>query len=444
MELDKRESTICIDYSSKSLVKFPEEILMCKNLRMLCLDNNELTTIPDIVFLSLNRLTWLDVRNNKLTSLSPKIGKCRYLETLLIQDNCIEKLPMELGLVENLKTLLLSGNPITYPSPQILELGICGIIQYLKGEYDTIGKNEKNLKVRKKRKSKSSKNVNTIEFASNISKKLKGPLKKRKTTISTRKRIVSQSAGVADESSGNKINPKESLMNECKLSELGTNDKPQNKDRGDSEPSPKIAPPTASASKKSLKNKKSKKILLKKPVTTVAKLVVPKRNSDRYLVRVNLKRSMLRAKERALKELWTNRLRILLERQASILQRRQTIEALKNWRSQVDKFHILNNKELTPPFDLDENYLKLPTRLEYQKASTTSFKQKPRTHSNNTRNPHKLQDFSTKIDDIIKSIKALDQLNNSTLITPAQEQKLLESEIKKVSAVTYPSNKIPQ
>lgn len=93
-------SSVCLDFSSKHLKHFPKPVLQCPNLRMLCLDGNMLETLPDELFTTLKRLTWLDVRHNRIQMISPKIGEGQCLETLLIQDNCIQQLPKELGKFE--------------------------------------------------------------------------------------------------------------------------------------------------------------------------------------------------------------------------------------------------------------------------------------------------------------------------------------------------------
>lgn len=63
---------------------------------MLYLENNSLSELPDNVFSFLPHLHWLDVRNNQLTSLPTSIKSHPSLETILLQGNKIEKLPLEL------------------------------------------------------------------------------------------------------------------------------------------------------------------------------------------------------------------------------------------------------------------------------------------------------------------------------------------------------------
>lgn len=63
---------------------------------MLYLENNNLSELPEELFVSLPHLQWLDVRNNQLTNLPASIRSHPSLESILLQGNKIEKLPLEL------------------------------------------------------------------------------------------------------------------------------------------------------------------------------------------------------------------------------------------------------------------------------------------------------------------------------------------------------------
>ena len=65
-------------------------------LQMLYLENNSLTSLPEELFSSLKLLQWLDVRNNKLTGLPKSIKYHASLETILLEGNLFEELPLEL------------------------------------------------------------------------------------------------------------------------------------------------------------------------------------------------------------------------------------------------------------------------------------------------------------------------------------------------------------
>lgn len=63
---------------------------------MLYVADNNLTILPAEVFTSLKYLEWLDIRNNQLSSLPKSIESHPCIETLLLQGNKIEELPLEL------------------------------------------------------------------------------------------------------------------------------------------------------------------------------------------------------------------------------------------------------------------------------------------------------------------------------------------------------------
>lgn len=64
---------------------------------MLYLEGNKLDEIPEELFTNLKSLQWLDVRNNQIKFLPLTIKGHLNLETILIQRNKLEKLPIELG-----------------------------------------------------------------------------------------------------------------------------------------------------------------------------------------------------------------------------------------------------------------------------------------------------------------------------------------------------------
>lgn len=68
------------------------------NFQYLYLEGNELTSLPDDFFDCLPRLTWLDLRRNKLLRLpSVYTGRHNHLRTLLLEGNKLRSLPLELG-----------------------------------------------------------------------------------------------------------------------------------------------------------------------------------------------------------------------------------------------------------------------------------------------------------------------------------------------------------
>lgn len=85
------------DYSNQQLKKVPENILGMCNLRMLYMEKNSIEYLPEDFFFRLPKLTWLDLRNNRLKSIPKSVSHSECLENFLLANNQIERLPTELG-----------------------------------------------------------------------------------------------------------------------------------------------------------------------------------------------------------------------------------------------------------------------------------------------------------------------------------------------------------
>ncbi|XP_043518965.1 E3 ubiquitin-protein ligase LRSAM1-like isoform X1 [Frieseomelitta varia] len=128
---------IFVDFSSMDLKQFPSEILNnFSQLRMLYLSNNNLVEIPGEVFNVLKYLEWLDVRNNQLSSLPASIKRHMCLQTILLQQNKVENLPLELCTLPNLKTLQVTQNPLVMPPKDIVASGCAAILTFLRIEWN--------------------------------------------------------------------------------------------------------------------------------------------------------------------------------------------------------------------------------------------------------------------------------------------------------------------
>ncbi|XP_037321740.1 leucine-rich repeat-containing protein 27-like [Pungitius pungitius] len=122
--------TLCL--SRTQLKHVAESILKNSRLKYLYLEGNQLSSMPDSMFISLPNLLWLDLRNNQITSLPAEIGSHRSLKTLLLEGNPISELPPELGNVITLKGLNLRNCPICFPPQHIVNEGLQSILQYLR------------------------------------------------------------------------------------------------------------------------------------------------------------------------------------------------------------------------------------------------------------------------------------------------------------------------
>ncbi|KAL3049888.1 hypothetical protein OYC64_012033 [Pagothenia borchgrevinki] len=93
---------------------------------------NQISSIPDSMFIRLPNLLWLDLRNNHIASFPAEIGLHRSLKTLLLEGNPISELPAEMGNVITLKGLNLRNCPITFPPQHIIDQGLQSILQHLR------------------------------------------------------------------------------------------------------------------------------------------------------------------------------------------------------------------------------------------------------------------------------------------------------------------------
>uniref|UniRef100_A0A6P7FP60 Leucine-rich repeat protein soc-2 homolog n=1 Tax=Diabrotica virgifera virgifera TaxID=50390 RepID=A0A6P7FP60_DIAVI len=127
---------IC-DHSKEKLVVVPQDVLDLTNLKMLFLEGNFITALPENLFRKLPKLMWLDLRNNLLESIPASIAFHEKLENLLLSNNNLHNLPNELGTIPNLKALQVSDNPLVYPSRPVIVSGTKTIINFLKAQYES-------------------------------------------------------------------------------------------------------------------------------------------------------------------------------------------------------------------------------------------------------------------------------------------------------------------
>ncbi|XP_020709277.2 uncharacterized protein LOC105688302 isoform X3 [Athalia rosae] len=127
---------VYLDLTAIGISEFPLDMLdQLSNLRMLYLENNNLLKLPNALFSTLKFLHWIDVRNNKLTDLPSNIAWHPCLETILLQGNEIEKLPLQLCLIPNLKRLQVTRNPLVFPPKNIVDRGSDAVLEYLRTEW---------------------------------------------------------------------------------------------------------------------------------------------------------------------------------------------------------------------------------------------------------------------------------------------------------------------
>ncbi|KAH3788467.1 hypothetical protein DPMN_166611 [Dreissena polymorpha] len=125
--------TNTLDLSNKGMRQFPSEILEMPQLEYLYIEGNELTAIPDELFDRLPNLKWLDLRRNYLVRLpSVYTGRHKNLRNLLLEGNNLRTLPLELGLIKSLHGLNINNNPLEFPPPSIIEKGTTEVLKFLR------------------------------------------------------------------------------------------------------------------------------------------------------------------------------------------------------------------------------------------------------------------------------------------------------------------------
>lgn len=75
------------------------------------LSNNELTSVPDVLY-NCTTLKKLNLKSNKLTAIDPRLFNLKELEELNLNSNSISEIPNEIGKLMNLKKLFLRMNEL--------------------------------------------------------------------------------------------------------------------------------------------------------------------------------------------------------------------------------------------------------------------------------------------------------------------------------------------
>lgn len=95
------------------ITALPLSAAALRDLQWLSLCNNQIgPEIPGPVLGAWTKLTHLDVRCNKLTSLPPELGECTALQELLLGDNLLASLPESIGHCTQLRVLAAGRNAL--------------------------------------------------------------------------------------------------------------------------------------------------------------------------------------------------------------------------------------------------------------------------------------------------------------------------------------------
>jgi len=103
-----------LELRENKLDECPLEIGSLKNLEILNLSKNALTTFPGEVAAGLENLRELFLANNKITpTLPPEMGVCKRLRILSLSNNKISSLPEEMGSMSELEEVFIVKNVLT-------------------------------------------------------------------------------------------------------------------------------------------------------------------------------------------------------------------------------------------------------------------------------------------------------------------------------------------
>ncbi|XP_049957019.1 uncharacterized protein LOC126473788 [Schistocerca serialis cubense] len=404
---DRDHNTNHADFSSSSLEEVPDCVLNhFKFLKFLYLNNNELKTLPDCLFQRLNSLKWLDVRNNHLTELPRTIGNHPFLEVILLQGNMIRKLPLELGLVPNLRGVQFTGNPIEYPPQDILDKGAQYILKFLNEEWKIQSELDIRPIVEPFYKTEDEKEGTNVTFhragrlksksAFSFSDHFKHsvPITRRLKTSLPSLSVISYSAKAEDTTL---LVPTNSPTGNSGY-ELTVSDFRQSSDAGSACKVPPV-----------LKNNKRG--------NTVTRAECEKK-----------------VYETLLRDLWITKIKFILEKQNEIIQKRRNTELLQQWRkdteklNQINRMHLENFKKhgLKIPFDTDEDYMKILSRSDLKNSLSRG-----RAIKSLTVHPM-IKSISQEMSEILSVLDAVANKDIHTSLAPHTVQKTASDEIQKL------------
>ncbi|KAM6305339.1 leucine-rich repeat-containing protein 40 [Aegotheles albertisi] len=121
-----------LDIRNNLLTSLPEGMEALARLQIINLSFNRFKVFPGVLY-RLPALESILLSNNQVGSIDPlQLKNMDKLGTLDLQNNDLLQVPPELGNCENLRTLLLEGNPFRTPRAAILARGTAAVLEYLR------------------------------------------------------------------------------------------------------------------------------------------------------------------------------------------------------------------------------------------------------------------------------------------------------------------------
>ncbi|KAF5298116.1 hypothetical protein FQA39_LY02540 [Lamprigera yunnana] len=361
---------IILDNSNKNLQTVPENVMQMVNLKMLYLGGNNIEDLPIHFFEQLSKLMWLDLRKNKLVTIPTTIANHEHLETILLQDNRIENLPNELGTIPKLKVLQISGNPLVYPSKDIIDQGVLTVCSFLKEQFQKLHNAKSECEI--------------------------SPISPKTSSIT-----------VSDDEQ-----PKKESYTEKKISNT-------------------LFPVVVkSLSKNVEKNSNLSSSGFKKihKITRGCSKILLHSHSTR-----STKRKNDQVQNEELKEMWLKRLTDLLGDQEKILQQEKNLRALTKWRfkKKLEPMRELSLGDTQqPPYDIDLNKRML-SRKDLTEQVDTMIKKTKHKKRTETEQMRKIN-IQELIDEIVNQMKHLQTPMNDPKNSPRKGQEMAEKEIESI------------
>ncbi|NXY90609.1 LRC40 protein, partial [Alcedo cyanopectus] len=126
-----------LDVRNNVLTSLPEEMAALTRLQIINLSFNRFKEFPSVLY-HIPALETILLSNNQVGSIDPlQLQKMDKLGTLDLQNNDLLQVPPELGNCENLRTLLLEGNPFRTPRAAVLAKGTAAVLEYLRSRIPT-------------------------------------------------------------------------------------------------------------------------------------------------------------------------------------------------------------------------------------------------------------------------------------------------------------------
>jgi internalin A len=126
-----------LDLSNKRLTYIPVEISQLTNLRELDISSNQLTNLPAEIC-KLTNLSTLYLNGNQLTNLPVEIGNFTNLRELELNSNQLTDLPVGIGQLTNLTTLCLHRNQLTNMPAEVCELTNLSMLSFSSNQLITL------------------------------------------------------------------------------------------------------------------------------------------------------------------------------------------------------------------------------------------------------------------------------------------------------------------